>query len=455
MLPLLLVLVLCSTATPLTTVSHYVNPFIGSGGSGFGAGGHNPGAQVPFGILRLGPDTVTDFKNHTIILPFNHYGGYSYLDNTVVAFSHTHLVGAGVGDLGNFGLMPFHTTDPDLSRLINQHGAPLLHDNERALPGMYSVKLPGLAQVELVASGTHSGSHLYTFVNPSVPSNLPSNVPSNVPSNTPTAATHTCGVLLDVCHTAMGNGHKVCKDATVNVTTPLSSTGDNQYIELTASLKMAGALSKRSPNHGISMYFVARINRTNMAMSIWQNNALVPAATSGTSDTGSLGVLLHDDCSTPLSLQPLRINVGLSFISLNHAQQNMMLHQTHAQALQATTQVWESLLSNIQVVVEEEEKNTTTTSTTTTSTTTPTTTTPTTKNPTQPTNDDLLVKFYTSIYHSYLAPSTYDEHNGDYMSFGGGGDNSSSPSTVRTLGDVPSDHRTHAYSKSGVGGVAK
>ena len=420
---LLVATVLTTSASPLTTVSHYVNPFVGSGGTGFGAGGHNPGAQVPFGILRLGPDTCLTLLNHTIILPFDHYGGYSYSDNTVVAFSHTHLVGAGVGDLGNFGLMPFHTTDPDLSRLINHHGAPLLHENERARPGMYSVKLPGLAQVELVASGTHSGSHLYTFVKPSVPSNVPS---------------HTCGVLLDVCHTAMGNGHKACKDATVNVTTPLSSTGDNQYIELTASMKMAGALSERSPNHGISMYFVARLNRTNMAMSIWQNNALVPAATSGTSDTGSLGVLLHDDCSTPLTLQPLHINVGLSFISLKHAQQNMMLHQTHAQALQSTTQVWESLLSNIQVVVEtEEEKNTTTSPTAT----------PITKNLTQPTNDDLLVKFYTSIYHSYLAPSTYDEHNGDYMSFGGGGDNSSSPSTVRTLGDVPSDHRTHAYSK--------
>jgi putative alpha-1,2-mannosidase len=34
----------------------YVDPFIGSGGQGFGAGSHNPGAQVPFGILRLGPD---------------------------------------------------------------------------------------------------------------------------------------------------------------------------------------------------------------------------------------------------------------------------------------------------------------------------------------------------------------------------------------------------------------
>ncbi len=35
----------------------YVSTFIGTGGVGFGIGSTNPGAQVPFGALRLGPDT--------------------------------------------------------------------------------------------------------------------------------------------------------------------------------------------------------------------------------------------------------------------------------------------------------------------------------------------------------------------------------------------------------------
>jgi putative alpha-1,2-mannosidase len=35
----------------------YVDTRIGSGGVGFGIGGINPGAQVPYGALRLGPDT--------------------------------------------------------------------------------------------------------------------------------------------------------------------------------------------------------------------------------------------------------------------------------------------------------------------------------------------------------------------------------------------------------------
>ena len=39
---------------PLADVLSYVDIFIGTGGAGFGAGGHNPGGTVPFGILRLG-----------------------------------------------------------------------------------------------------------------------------------------------------------------------------------------------------------------------------------------------------------------------------------------------------------------------------------------------------------------------------------------------------------------
>ena len=35
-------------------VLKYVDPFIGSGGIGFGAGSLNPGAQIPFGSYRLG-----------------------------------------------------------------------------------------------------------------------------------------------------------------------------------------------------------------------------------------------------------------------------------------------------------------------------------------------------------------------------------------------------------------
>lgn len=73
-----------------------VNPFIGIGGYGFGVGGINPGVQVPFGACRAGPDTYGP-----LYIEFNHFGGYWMGDDQITAFSHTHLVGAGVGDWGN------------------------------------------------------------------------------------------------------------------------------------------------------------------------------------------------------------------------------------------------------------------------------------------------------------------------------------------------------------------
>jgi putative alpha-1,2-mannosidase len=37
-----------------------VDPFVGTGGVGYGAGSLNPGPQVPFGLFRVGPDTTYD-----------------------------------------------------------------------------------------------------------------------------------------------------------------------------------------------------------------------------------------------------------------------------------------------------------------------------------------------------------------------------------------------------------
>lgn len=38
-----------------------VDPFIGTGGEGFGCAALNPGASVPYGMARVGPDTSLDW----------------------------------------------------------------------------------------------------------------------------------------------------------------------------------------------------------------------------------------------------------------------------------------------------------------------------------------------------------------------------------------------------------
>ena len=44
---------------------------------------------------------------------FQHYGGYSTADHAVKAFSHMHLVGAGVIDLGVLGVLPTISSNED------------------------------------------------------------------------------------------------------------------------------------------------------------------------------------------------------------------------------------------------------------------------------------------------------------------------------------------------------
>ena len=77
---------------------------IGAGGFGYGCGSNSPLAQSPFGFMRLGPDTTPPIKQ--TYLDFQHFGGYSDADRYVRGFSHMHLVGAGVQDLGIFGVLP-------------------------------------------------------------------------------------------------------------------------------------------------------------------------------------------------------------------------------------------------------------------------------------------------------------------------------------------------------------
>ena len=69
----------------------YVDPFIGTGGQGKDF----PGANVPFSMVKLSPDTV-------VTGPASYY----YSDKTIQGFSFTHLGGADGGELGNFLVMP-------------------------------------------------------------------------------------------------------------------------------------------------------------------------------------------------------------------------------------------------------------------------------------------------------------------------------------------------------------
>ncbi|MCX6228375.1 MAG: GH92 family glycosyl hydrolase [Bacteroidia bacterium] len=80
-------------------LTRFVNPFIGTGGdqkNGFG--NMFPGAAYPFGMIQLSPD------NGGQGWPYS--AGYHYEDSMIVGFSHTHLSGTGVADYCDISVMP-------------------------------------------------------------------------------------------------------------------------------------------------------------------------------------------------------------------------------------------------------------------------------------------------------------------------------------------------------------
>lgn len=122
-------------------LSQLVNPFIGTGGHGHVF----LGANVPFGFVQLGP------TQHT--RGWDWCSGYHYSDSVLVGFSHLHLSGTGVGDLGDITVLPV------LNR--TQQETTFTHHNEQARPGYYSVRLDNGVLVELTAT-ERVGLHRYT-----------------------------------------------------------------------------------------------------------------------------------------------------------------------------------------------------------------------------------------------------------------------------------------------------
>ena len=127
----------------------YVNPFIGTGGTG-----HTfPGATVPFGMVQLSPDTRIDGS-------WEGCSGYHYSDDVIYGFSHTHLNGTGVSDYGDILLMPT-MGEPSFDNKV--YSSKFSHANEKASAGFYSVKLDKHNIDVRLTTSTRVGFHEYTF----------------------------------------------------------------------------------------------------------------------------------------------------------------------------------------------------------------------------------------------------------------------------------------------------
>ncbi len=156
----------CAKTVDTLDYTQYVNPKIGTGGHGHVF----VGANVPFGMVQLGPTSIPQ--------TWDWCSGYHDSDSTVIGFSHTHLEGTGIGDLFDVTVMPVigdvkyargvepaeNATPEQIEEAIHS-GLWSYADRTKEVtrPGYYSVPLTRYGITAELTATSRVGLHRYTF----------------------------------------------------------------------------------------------------------------------------------------------------------------------------------------------------------------------------------------------------------------------------------------------------
>lgn len=258
--------------TPLT---RWVDPFIGTGGRGYGTGSAFPGPQLPFGMARPGPDTALPGG---LALGFAHCSGYSFEDTVVLGFSQTRMHGTGIVDYGAVSFMPTlgFTPAKALPKGVMQSFA---KPTESASPGRYALTLADGIGVELTATA-RVGLHRFSF-----------------PAGQPAA------VVLDLGRTL--------PDVSVVDAELAVQPGD---ASVRGFMHVSGGYSDRAG--GVKIFFAARFSRPLTGHGVWQADSVVADDTERSGQ--AIGAYFEFAGDAPVVL-----GVGLSFVDAEHAAQNL------------------------------------------------------------------------------------------------------------------------------------
>ena len=285
----------------------WVDPFIGTGGLGFGVGSAFPGPQRPFGMVRPGPDTTAPDGAPG----FNHCAGYWYDDPLIRGFSHTRMHGTGIADYGAVGIMPTVGMTADKTSHLGYRSA-FSHDTEEASPGYYAVTLddPNV-RVELTAAD-YTAFHRYTF-----------------DASAGTDAT----VLIDAGY-FMADLDIVDGAVTVDPTTR----------EIHGFSHFTGGYSGRFG--GMPVHFVARFSRDFAAHGVWKAGTLFAGETMRTGNDSGAWVTF-DAGADPV----VEVAVAVSFIDVAHARANLdaEIAPGFDGTRTATVAAWEEALARAEI----------------------------------------------------------------------------------------------------------
>ena len=348
--------------------SSYVNPFVGTGGSQLnGHGNTYPGATYPFGMVQLSPDNGKSGPLYC--------SGYSYNDDIIAGFSHTHLSGTGAGDLADISFMPttkeikniyFEQPEEFIQEYIAKTGIKLneyydteeknpsfkkhlllkylsriSHEQEEAFPGYYAVNLiEDDIDVELTAT-EFVGFHKYTF-------------PENTEKN----------VILNL-------GFSINRGKPVQ--TYLEQRSPNQFVGYRVTDGWGGI-------HKV--YFAIEFQDTPKDYRVF--NVEKNPSKNSVEGKGVQGVFTFDGSKSDTVL----FKVGLSSADIDGALADLKTVEKYGWNFEkvkiSTRSKWNEVLSKIKITSNNEEQKRI---------------------------------FYTALYHSYLTPNRFSDVNGNYKGF--------------------------------------
>ena len=332
----------------------FVDPLIGTKNAG-----HTfPGATIPFGAVQLSPDTDTIplFFNGTYTGDVYRYcAGYQYIDSTIVGFSHTHFSGTGHSDLGDILLMPANGAI-QLNPGTNAHPelgyrSVYKHENEIAVPNYYRVQLEETDILVELTTTERVGMHKYTFKSDENPH-----------------------VILDLVHGIYNYEDK-------NVWTFLRVENDTL---------ITGYRQTNGWGRTRTVYFAIVCDKTIRNYSLLNMDKLVYKGfwrnfdqTTNFPEQAGSRVKAHFDFDLKAG-ESVQFKVGISPVSSAGALQNIqeeIPHWNFDKVKLEGQEKWEKQLAIIDV-------NTLT-------------------------KDD-KISFYTSLYHCFLGPTIYMDHDGKY-----------------------------------------
>ncbi|WP_411087239.1 GH92 family glycosyl hydrolase [Streptomyces sp. 061-3] len=350
-------------ATGLVThPAAYVDPLIGTANGG----NTYPGATLPYGMIGWSPTSTRGDQTST-----GAANGYDYGTTRLRGLSLTHVNGAGCnpGAAGDVPIMPFVgdvTSSPSADTKDAVYAANFSHDNERAVPGRYTLGLDNGATADLAVS-RRAGVADFSF-------------PAGKPAN----------LLFRVSNSLNGS-----EDAEVAI--------DPVHHKVTGSV-LTGAFCGRRANGGTNnrksyyrLYFSASFDRGFSSTGTWRDGTLAPGATTGSggegyatgadrAGRGSGGWVGFDTGAD----NDVHMRIGISYVSLAGAEANLKEevapHAGVDDVAAAAHRTWDRELRSVRIGGGSTAQRTT---------------------------------FYTALYHSLMQPNLISDTDGRYPGMDG------------------------------------